>query len=409
MSDLRNKRAPLPDSATDPELSLKEGAESSNTSAEHPPSVVEPIPLPTEIPSPFETPSAEVGQSSHVLVGVAPPTVAVEDHREHSSSIELAEPSTPYLSAEGAELSPPAVATVSNEISESRSGSTATEVSSGPSISTERELLAEVRPQEKSSQVTDAVQSAGQLQRSVTAISPSVPQRSKGCIETIEEVCQQSLEGINKLILRLDERDNQEVSRLQHERAMLERQIKELVSERDSLTNNCTDWQRAYNSLKDELGKSAPYQEIFSNSLPTWLGLDALRSLLAQSPDEGADYRANPKIIWKILPVYISLIDELKSGTLTPRQLTSATDAFSEAVCSLFESDAPEITSWHENANEYLKTAGYSYLILAVGTPIDNDLVTGAIQGKTTIGSIKRMVLTKDGGDVIRKADVTGV
>jgi len=235
------------------------------------------------------------------------------------------------------------------------------------------------------------------------------PNRSKGAIETIEELCQQSLHGINSLIRRSNERETEAIRQLESDLALSEQQILGLTSERDRLLTDCNDWNTAYETLQGQLKNSGPYQRIFSQSLPAWLSLENLTSLLNLPSDDGTEFHIDPKIVWRIMPAYINLVDELKSGTLAPRQLASATDAFSEAVCVLFEGDDQQVTNWHENANAYLKPAGYSFMILAVGAQIDNDLVTGSIQGKTTIGTIKRMPLIKDGGDVIRKADVIGV
>lgn len=235
------------------------------------------------------------------------------------------------------------------------------------------------------------------------------PSRGKGTIETIEEICRKSLEGINSLIIRSNERDTETIRQLEFDRSRLEKQMQELVSERDDLSVNCNNWDKAYKTLESQLKDSAPYEKIFSRSLPAWLSLEKLASLLNIPAEDGTEFKIDQKVVWRILPTYVNLVDELKSGTLAPRQLTSATDAFSEAVCALFEGAEQHVANWHECANEHLKPAGYSFMILAVGTQIDNDLVTGSIQGKTTIGTIKRMPLIKDGGDVIRKADVTGI
>jgi len=249
----------------------------------------------------------------------------------------------------------------------------------------------------------------GPLYKPAHEVNPSHASRGKGSIETIEEICQKSLEGINLLLNKSNGRYTEEIRQLESDKTLLKKELQDLASERDALTMHCNNWDQAYKILDAQLKDSVPYLRIFSHSLPAWLSLEKLASLLKLPPEDGTEFKIDPKIVWRILPAYISLVDELKSGTLAPRQLTSACDAFSEAVCTLFEGDDQQVTDWHENANEYLKPAGYSFMILAVGTQIDNALVTGSIQGKATIGTIKRMALIKDSGDVIRKADVTGV
>lgn len=406
--DIRSKRDPLAGSTITPAILSAENAAPTNGSVEQVSTVVEQVhtavdePTPEVAPTSLDVPSVPSTSAGSGTDDLETATPATED-----PELSKTDPS-PEPPVESSPDSSEPVVSAETEIEEKKAA--AVEENPSPSTSTVKEITRPVPQLTKESPLLASPASLkGPLYQPDREPNPSHSNRGKGTIETIEELCQRSLDGINSLIHRSNERDTEKIRQLEADLAFSERQMDGLTSERDKLFTDCNDWNTAYETLQDQLKTSAPYQRIFSQSLPAWLSLEKLASLLNLPTEGGTEFGINPKIVWRILPAHINLVDELKSGTLAPRQLTSATDAFSEAVCALFDGDDRQVTNWHENANEYLKPAGYSFMILAVGTQIDNDLVTGSIQGKTTIGTIKRMPLIKDGGDVIRKGDVTGV
>lgn len=410
MTDIRRKRDATADLEVDPTVYSSESVSSLNHSAEEVANVVDKV-----------LPPAEESRVHVISVSTEEPSVSPT----HSSSpADGSDSKTQAFATENPELSKtdpsPALPVESTVDSAEQVASTDTETKSpvidvaddkpSPQAEIKREITAPVQQSsmETSSPVSKSSLKAEFYQPDCEFQHPH-SNRRKGTIEIIEELCQRSADGIDSLVHRSRERETAQVRQLEADLASAERKKDGLISERDKLVTDCNDWSKAYKTLQDQLKFSAPYQRIFSHTLPAWMSLEKLSSLLGLPWEDGGELGIDPKIVWRILPAYINLVDELKSDTLAPRQLTSASDTFSEAVCALFDGNDQQVANWHENANEYLKPAGYSFVILAVGAQIDNDFVTGLIQGKTTIETIKRMPLIKEGGDVIRKADVTGI
>lgn len=237
---------------------------------------------------------------------------------------------------------------------------------------------------------------------------PVEEQLPQGINERIEYWCKLSLNKLGKL----DDAVGNRIAELERANGHLKGSVEDLESqlscirmERDELRGMLQSTQQ---EASQEIGKLRPYATLLEGSFPEGMSLERLVELAGDGAGErGADAR-RARIAWRVMPALIQIVEETGREEIDPKVLASVAERFSEATCDLFGDDEESIARWHKEANGYLASKEYSFVVLVKGAPIDVDLMTGSIQGSSKVGSIKRMPL-KRGDVVLRKADVSGV